>query len=282
MKVTIILPTYNERENIKELIPRIFEIFKKENINGNLIVVDDNSPDNTAEEVGNLSKQYPITLIERKKKLGIGSAYITGFKKALEGNSDIIFEMDADLSHNPEYIPEFLRNLKENDLVIGSRYIPGGGIENWNLYRRSVSKGANILARLLTSLDIRDITSGYRAYKSNVLRKIDLNSIKSNGYAFQLEILFKTKKEGFKIMEIPIIFTERRRGSSKLSKIEIVRFFTLCLKFALERNFAVFILLSMLLFYIFVLAGLSMNYHNDFGTSAFDLGVQDQGVCFHD
>lgn len=235
MRATIILPTYNERENIKELIPEIFEIFKKENIDGNLIVVDDNSSDDTAKEVKNLGKEYSITLIERKGKLGIGSAYITGFKRALNDNSDIIFEMDADLSHDPGYIPEFLKNLNEYDLVIGSRYIKGGCIENWNLYRKLVSKGANTLAGLLTGLSIYDITTGYRAYKSKILRKIDLDSIKSNGYAFQLEILFKTTKEGFRIKETPITFRERKKGRSKLSKFEILKFFVLSLKLSLRR-----------------------------------------------
>lgn len=235
MKITIILPTYNERENIKELIPQIFEIFKKENIDGNLIVVDDNSPDGTAREVEGIGGIYPITLMKRIEKLGIGSAYIAGFKMALNNNSDIVFEMDADLSHDPGYIPEFLKNLKDYDMVIGSRYTTGGGIENWNLYRRLISKGANKLAGLLTDLDVKDITTGYRAYKSEALRKIDLDSIKSNGYAFQLEILSKIKKQGFRIKEIPITFRDREKGRSKLSKGEIVKFFILSLKLFLRR-----------------------------------------------
>ncbi len=292
MMITIVLPTYNERENIKELIPKIFEIFKERNIDGNLIVVDDNSSDNTAEEVRNLSDKYPITLIERKEKLGIGSAYILGFKRALNEKADVIFEMDADLSHDPEYIPEFLNELKGNDLVIGSRYIPGGNIENWNLSRKVLSKGANTLARLLTGLNLRDITTGYRAYKSHVLRKIDLDSIKSDGYAFQLEMLFNVQKEGSKIKEIPIIFKERTKGRSKLSKMEILKFFVMCIWLSLkkpyfwllnhwQRNRMIYIysiLAFMTLFYIYALSAISINKFNRFEFPDFDIAIADQEI----
>ncbi|OYT39691.1 MAG: hypothetical protein B6U86_04985, partial [Candidatus Altiarchaeales archaeon ex4484_43] len=136
MKVSVVIPTYNERENIKGLIPEISDVFEKNGINGNLIVIDDSSPDGTAREVENLRERYPIVLIKRGQKLGIGSAYVTGFKKAMDLNSDIIFEMDADFSHDPEYIPEFVKSLNNYDLVLGSRYIKGGEIENWSLWRK--------------------------------------------------------------------------------------------------------------------------------------------------
>lgn len=237
IKVSIVIPTYNERENLKDLISEIFKVFHENNINGNIIVVDDNSPDGTAGVVEEIKEEegYPIELIKRPEKLGIGSAYIAGFRKALELNSDVVFEMDADFSHDPKYIPCFLNNLGGNDLVIGSRYATGGGIDHWDIYRKLISRGANILAGLLTGLNVEDITTGYRAYKSEVLRKIDLNSIKSGGYAFQLEMIFKTKKRGFKIKEIPIIFKDRVGGRSKLSRSEVVKFFILCLRLGLER-----------------------------------------------
>ncbi|RLI90492.1 MAG: polyprenol monophosphomannose synthase, partial [Candidatus Altiarchaeales archaeon] len=230
MKVSVVIPTYNERENIKDLIHEISDVFEKNGIDGNLIVIDDSSPDGTAREVENLRERYPIVLIKRGQKLGIGSAYVTGFKKAIDLNSDIIFEMDADFSHDPEYIPEFVKSLNNYDLVLGSRYIKGGEIENWSLWRKMMSKGANILARILLGLKVNDITTGYRAYRKETLQGIDLDKIKSNGYEFQAEILFRVVERGFGVKEIPIVFVDRRAGRSKLSKIEIINFFIFCIR----------------------------------------------------
>jgi len=235
MKVSIVIPTYNERENIGELIPEIFEVFGENRINGNLIVIDDNSPDGTSREVEKLRDRYPIVLIKREQKLGIGSAYITGFRKAMDLNSDIIFEMDADFSHDPRYTLEFIKSLNDSDIVLGSRYIRGGKVENWSLWRKMVSKGANILARILLGLKVNDITTGYRAYRKEVLQEIDLDKIKSNGYGFQAEILLRVKGKGFKVKEIPITFIDRRGGKSKLSKIEIIDFFTFCVGRGIRR-----------------------------------------------
>ncbi len=232
---SIIIPTYNERENISNLIHAIFAVLKQDNACGNIvdfniIVVDDNSPDGTANEVKKLMEQYPLHLIKREGKQGIGSAYIAGFKEALSLGSDVIFEMDADFSHDPAYLPEFIKNIKESDVVIGSRYIPGGDIKDWSWWRKIVSKTANMLARTLTGLDVNDITTGYRAYRKEVLQKINLDSIKSNGYEFQAEMLYRIKEKGFKIKEIPIIFVDRRCGKSKLSKKEVINFFSLCIR----------------------------------------------------
>ena len=237
MKVSVVIPTYNERENIKGLIHEISDVFEKNGIDGNLIVIDDSSPDGTAREVENLKEGYPIVLIKRGQKLGIGSAYVTGFKKAIDLNSEIIFEMDADFSHDPEYIPEFVKNLNNYDLVLGSRYIKGGKIENWALWRKIVSRGANILARILLGLKVNDITTGYRAYRKEALQGIDLDKIKSNGYEFQAEILFRVVEKGFRIKEIPIVFVDRRTGRSKLSKIEIINFFIFCIRTGVGRLF---------------------------------------------
>lgn len=236
-KVTIVIPTYNERENIGGLIEKIFEVFHKNNIDGNIIVVDDNSPDGTSGAVEKIkeNEDYPIELIERPKKLGIGSAYISGFKKALELDSDVIFEMDADLSHDPDIIPEFIENLRDYDVILGSRYVDDGKIENWGVYRKAISRGANIFADMLLNLNVKDITAGYRAYKREVLQAIDLRAIRSDGYSFQVEMLFKTKKKGFRIKEIPIIFRDRSRGKSKLSKMEVVKFFILCFGLFVKR-----------------------------------------------
>jgi dolichol-phosphate mannosyltransferase len=230
MQVSVVIPTYNERENIKELVPEIFEVFRKNGIKGNLIVVDDSSPDGTAGEVERLGEKYPIILVKRDGKQGIGSAYVAGFRKALEIKSDAIFEMDADLSHDPEYIPEFLGALEDSDMVLGSRYIKGGRIENWGHWRKMVSKGANITARVLLGLRINDVTTGYRAYKREVLRGMDLNQIKSGGYVFQAEILLKVMENGFRIKEVPITFVDRKKGTSKLSRKEMLNFLMFCLK----------------------------------------------------
>jgi len=235
MRVSIVIPTYNEKENVRELIPIIFDVFHKSGIGGNLIIVDDNSPDGTAEEVEKFQEEYPIFLIKRSKKLGIGSAYIVGFKHALETKSDVIFEMDADFSHNPEDIPSFIEYLSDYDLVLGSRYVKGGGIGNWGIYRKIISKGANVMARTFLGLRISDITTGYRAYRKEVLERINLEKIKSNGYVFQAEMLFKVKEKGFRIKEIPINFIERRKGRSKLSRIEILNFFLFCTKMGIKR-----------------------------------------------
>jgi dolichol-phosphate mannosyltransferase len=229
MNVSVVIPTYNERENVKVLIPQIFNVLEKKGVNGKVIVVDDNSPDGTALEIGLLSADYDLLLISRPKKAGLGSAYIIGFKEALN-YSDVIFEMDADMSHNPECLSNFLDELAFCDVVIGSRYIPGGRIEHWGIYRKLVSAGGNLLARKMMRIDVHDITTGYRAYKKEVLCVIDLDSVKSNGYAFQAEILHKISEKNYRIHEVPITFRDRKTGESKLSKREIISFFVLCFK----------------------------------------------------
>lgn len=229
MKIAIIIPTYNERENIKELIHSIFSVFKANKIKGSVIVVDDNSPDGTWKVVNDLSKNFSIILIKRKRKMGLGSAYITGFKEALKHKYDIVFEMDGDLSHNPVCIPKFLEKLKTKDVVIGCRYEMGGRIVGWGKVRKIISLGGNLVGRLLAGIEIPDVTSGYRAYKRKCLEIIDLSKIKSNGYAFQLEMLVKSKKHGFSLDTVPIIFNDRQKGKSKLSKRDIVEFIKIAL-----------------------------------------------------
>ena len=174
-KVRIILPTYNERNNINILIPKIFKIFKENKINGDILIVDDNSPDGTANLAKKLSKKYPIKILEREKKLGIGSAYVLGFKKSLEDKKDIIFEMDSDLSHDPKYIPEFIEKINSGfDVVIGERK----KVVGWNWYRKLISWGGNFIGRNIAGVKIKDLTTGYRAYKRHVLDSINLDKIK--------------------------------------------------------------------------------------------------------
>ncbi|MCW7078308.1 MAG: polyprenol monophosphomannose synthase [Canidatus Methanoxibalbensis ujae] len=234
MHVSIVIPTYNERENIRILIPALVNIMRENNISGEIIVVDDNSADGTAEEVERISKifaeEFHIHVIVRERKMGIGSAYKTGFANT---TGDVIFEMDGDLSHDPAMIPEFLKMLRTYDVVVGSRYMRGNCTNNQSNFRRIISIGANMIARKLLQLSVRDATSGYRAYKRNVIKSIDMNHIHSEGYAFQVEMVYKVEKKGFKIGEIPIIFRDRTAGRSKLGTKEVVRFFLIVLKLAL-------------------------------------------------
>ena len=194
--------------------------------------MDDNSPDGTAEIVKKLQKKYPIILVERPEKMGIGSAYISGFKKALEIGSDIVFEMDSDLSHDPKEISNFVKKINDNfEVVIGSRRTEGGKIIGWRWYRRLISFLGNFIGKYMGGINyVDDLTSGYRAYKKEILKKIDFEKIKSNGYAFQLEILAKCIKADSKVDIIPITFHDRRTGKSKLTGKDIIDFFFIALK----------------------------------------------------
>ena len=238
MHISIVIPTYNEKENLPELINKIFNIFEKCNLDGNVIVVDDSSPDGTGYIADQLAKKdNRVQVIHRKGKLGIGTAHIAGFKHAIEINhSDLIFSMDSDLSHDPKYLPNFIE-LHENgcDVIVGSRYVEGGGVINWGLYRKAVSKSANLLSSTLLGVKVHDMTTGYRCYDRKVLEKLDLDSIRSNGYSFLEEILFYCNKENFSIGETPIIFMDRAHGKSKLSKKEMIKFFLTIMRLTLKR-----------------------------------------------
>ena len=215
MKPLIIIPTINERKNIKELIPQILNL--KENFE--ILVVDDGSADGTQDTVKELSQKIGrIYLLERKGKKGLGKSYIDGFKWALERNYDLVFEMDADGSHSPEFLPKFLEKIKDCDLVVGSRYINGKiSVVNWDIKRILLSLTANWYARIITGVSLSDLTSGFKCIKKEVLEKINLDEVISEGYSFQIEINWRAYKAGFKVGEIPIIFYERKHGKSKLS-----------------------------------------------------------------
>lgn len=219
MKILVIIPTYNEKENISTILPLVL----KQDQEIEVLVVDDNSPDGTGILVEELqSSNSRIKLIKREKKTGLGTAYLAGFDYALQNGYDYIFEMDSDLSHDPSYIPDFLKAIKDSDLVLGSRYIRGVNVVNWPMTRLLLSYFANVYARWVTGLPVRDSTGGFKCFKREVLEKIGLDNIHSNGYAFQIEMSFRAWKKGFKIKEIPIIFVDRRAGESKMSK-KIVR-----------------------------------------------------------
>ncbi len=229
MKPIIIIPTYNEKENIQKLLSRIFLLHIPDL---EIIIVDDHSPDGTAELVKNIPSPCPLHLIERKTKAGIGSAYITGFKKALDLGADRIIQMDADLSHDPDDVPRLLQ--VDADLVIGSRKISGGETIGWGFIRTAMSAGAMWFSRLLLRLRPKDVTAGFRCFKRTVLETIPLEDIKSNGYAFQEEMLYRTQKMGFSIEEVPVMFIDRRRGKSKLSKKDIVEFFVVMIRLRMK------------------------------------------------
>ena len=220
-RTLVIIPTYNEAENIERLLDRLFSQPVK---NLNVLVVDDSSPDGTADIVRGLQTVYDgrLHLLSRPAKLGLGSAYVLGFKFALEHDFDFVVEMDADLSHNPDDLPRLLSKTEDNDVVIGSRYVTGVNVINWPLKRLLLSLGGNRYARLVTGLPVKDCTSGFKVYRREVLQQLDLDQIQSDGYAFQIEMKFRAWRKGFRLCEVPIVFVDREAGSSKMSK-RIVR-----------------------------------------------------------
>jgi len=219
MKTLVIIPTYNELDNLPKLLPEVLA----KNAEINVLIVDDNSPDGTAAFVENEMKNNDrIKLIKRSSKQGLGTAYIAGFKYALQNNFELIFEMDADFSHDPKEIPKFLDEIKGSDLVIGSRYINGVNVINWPMRRLLLSSFANLYTRIITGMPVHDATGGFKCFRRKVLESINLDQVRSNGYAFQIEMNFKAWKKGFKVKEIPIIFVDRMKGQSKMSR-KIVR-----------------------------------------------------------
>ncbi len=217
MKNLVIIPTYNEKENIENIIRKVFSL----DSNFHILIVDDGSPDGTANIIKSLKNEFStqLHLIERAAKLGLGTAYITGFKWALEKDYDYIFEMDADFSHNPEDLPRLLNSCHEEgyDLSIGSRYINGGKVENWPKSRWLISYFASIYVRIILFMNIKDTTAGFKCYKKSVLKTINLDNIWFMGYAFQIEMKYSAYKLGFKLKEIPITFKDRQLGESKMN-----------------------------------------------------------------
>ncbi len=214
-KSLVIIPTYNEMDNIRRLIPDLMGQYETLHI----LIVDDNSPDGTGEYVKQLSESNErIKILQRPAKMGLGTAYVAGFKFAIENKYDYIFEMDADYSHDPKEIKNFLTAIEKSDLVIGSRYKTGVNVINWPMRRLLLSYFANIYTRVITGMPIHDATGGFKCFRREVLEAIDLSNIHSNGYAFQIEMNFKAYKKGFRVSEIPIIFVDRFQGTSKMSK----------------------------------------------------------------
>ena len=257
-EISIIIPTYNEKKNLSNLIPHIEEIIKKNNIIAEIIIIDDNSPDGTGQLAEELNKKYQnIKIIHRKKKEGVGSARRLGFSKA---SKDIILSMEGDNTHNPDYIPQFIEEIENGaDLVIGSRYLKESKIINWPLKRKIVSKTANLIARFFAGVNLTDVTNGYRAFTKNLFNKL---TIESSGFPFNMEFACETVSRRFKVKEIPIIVTDRKEGSSKMNVgKEFIAFTSTAFRFAYTyRPVRVFGGIGLTMFTIGLILGIQVVY----------------------
>jgi dolichol-phosphate mannosyltransferase len=214
-RVWVILPTYNEAENLEPLVGAVRERLPE---SSRILIVDDNSPDGTGEIANRLaSEAAEVSVLHREVKEGLGPAYLAGFERALAGGAELVVEMDADLSHDPEYLPRLLAAAEDADLVLGSRYVEGGGVAEWGPVRRFISRGGSAYARGLLGVPVRDLTGGFKVFRREVLESIDLGSIRARGYAFQVETTYRAIKRGFRVVEVPIVFRDRIEGSSKMS-----------------------------------------------------------------
>ena len=236
MRAIIAIPTYNERENIVNLVNDVQKVAPSVDI----LIIDDNSPDGTGQVADDLAEQNTsIHVLHRPGKLGLGTAYIAGFRYAIEQGYDLVFEMDADFSHNPAYLPQFLSLAENADLVIGSRYIKGGGTPNWAPFRKFISNGGNLFARAVLGIPVHDCTGGYRCYRTSALRSLNLTAVRAQGYAFQVEMAYNFWKSGYRIRELPIIFEDRRVGKSKMSRKIFVEAFLWVLRTRVTGDAAV-------------------------------------------
>jgi dolichol-phosphate mannosyltransferase len=217
VKVLVIIPTYNEAENIRELLPKVLALPVNQRIE--VLVVDDNSTDGTGALADEMAKaDGRVHVLHRPRKMGLGSAYKDGFRFAVDRGYDYVFEMDADFSHDPDAIPAFLEAAKSADLVLGSRYLRGVTVVNWPLSRLILSFGANVYTRIITGLPVKDATGGFKCFRREALEAVDLDRVHSDGYAFQIEMSYKIWRLGYRILEIPILFVDRRVGISKMSR----------------------------------------------------------------
>jgi dolichol-phosphate mannosyltransferase len=236
VRTLIVIPTYNERENIVSLIDDVLRAAPSADI----LVIDDNSPDGTGQIVDEIGTREPrVRALHRPGKLGLGTAYIVGFHYAIDQGYDLVFEMDADYSHDPRYLPTFLQAAQDADLVIGSRYVPGGDTPNWSALRKFISGGGNIFARAVLGIPIKDCTAGFRCYRTAALRTLNLDAIRVQGYAFQVAMAYNFWKSDYRVREVPIIFVDRRVGKSKMSRTIFVEGFLWVLRTRLSGDVAV-------------------------------------------
>jgi dolichol-phosphate mannosyltransferase len=222
MKSLLILPTYNEAQNIPRLLDEVLKLNEQRQLQLDILIIDDNSPDGTGGIVEESAKKQPtLHLLHRPGKMGLGSAYRTGFQYAIDHGYDAVIQMDADFSHNPNDLTEFVKWLKDYDLVIGARYIPGGSISNWNFMRRTLSRCANLYSRIVLGTAIHDMTGGFNGYRTSALKALSYDKVNTNGYAFQIEMKYRASIKKLKFKEFPITFIDRKYGVSKIPRTEV-------------------------------------------------------------
>ena len=215
-RATVCLPTYDERENLEPMIRALGDVLGPDD---GVLVIDDNSPDGTGEIADRLAAELDwVDVLHRPAKEGLGPAYLAGFRRALDAGAELVLELDCDFSHDPADVPRLIEAAAGADLVLGSRYVPGGGTENWGLVRRAISRWGSLYAQILLGLRVRDLTGGFKCYRSAVLETIDLDAVTSRGYAFQIETTYRAIRKGFRVVEVPIRFTDRVVGGSKMSR----------------------------------------------------------------
>ena len=233
MKLAIVIPTYNEAETIPSLISELFEKIKQLVEKLDILIIDDSSPDGTADIVRELGTKYEkITVIQRPKKMGLGAAYKEGFRYVLEKlDSELVLQMDADHSHQPSEIPNMLEKIKNFDFLIASRHVEGSDVIGWGIGRKATHSIAGAIARICAKIEIKDSTSGFRMFKKKTLEKVNFNKIRSDGFAFQIEVLHQLKQLGMKGLEVPTVFVNRTEGSSKMGSSEMMQFITMCISY---------------------------------------------------
>jgi dolichol-phosphate mannosyltransferase len=215
-RATICLPTYNERENLEPMVRALLERLGPDD---RVLVIDDNSPDGTGDLADRLAAEDPrVAVLRRPAKEGLGPAYLAGFRRALDDGAELVLEMDCDFSHDPDDVPRLIAAAADADLVLGSRYVDGGRIENWDAWRRFVSRAGSLYAQVLLRAPLRDLTGGFKCYRREVLERIDLGAVTARGYAFQIETTYRALRAGFRVIEVPITFADREAGSSKMSR----------------------------------------------------------------
>jgi dolichol-phosphate mannosyltransferase len=210
----LVLPTYDEAENVEAFVEAVLAELPAD---ARVLIVDDSSPDGTGEIADRLAAEHgSVEVLHRPRKEGLGPAYVAGFRRALAGGAGLVLEMDSDFSHDPAYLPRLLEAAERADLAIGSRYVEGGGVSDWGALRRAISRGGSAYARFVLGLDVRDLTGGFKCFRREVLEAIDLDTIEARGYAFQVEMTYRAVQRGFRVVEVPIVFRDRRAGSSKM------------------------------------------------------------------
>ena len=212
----LVLPTYNETENIEAFVAAARS---KLPASAQVLIVDDGSPDGTGQKADELAERHEnVSVLHRRRKEGLGPAYIAGFRRALAGGAGLVLEMDSDFSHDPAYLPRLLEAAQRADLVLGSRYVPGGGVSDWGPLRKAISRGGSAYARFVLGVGVEDLTGGFKCFRREVLEAIDLDTIQARGYAFQVEVTYRAIQRGFRVVEVPIVFRDRQAGSSKMDR----------------------------------------------------------------